>query len=72
MAQYVTSYSLQPLTAPMAMRLTWIMRVTARFVLAGSVEGAGGDSGGWWSAADRVSGGAGGTRGLGGRPGSHG
>lgn len=46
------------------------MTGTERFVPAGLVGVAGGDSGGWWLAAGIASGGAGGRHGQGGRPGS--
>ena len=71
---YVKHYwpPILPTTLLMAKRSTWTVTVTGRFVPAGLVGVAGGDSGGWWSAVGIESGGADGMRGPGGRPGSHG
>jgi hypothetical protein len=68
---YVTHYSppILPTALLMAKRSTWTVMATGRFVPAGLVGVAGGDSGGWWLAAGIASGGAGGRHGQGGRPG---
>ncbi len=69
---YVTHCSrpVLPTALLMAKRSTWTVTVTGRFVPAGLVGVAGGDSDGWWSAAGIESSGAGGMRGPGDRPGS--